>query len=508
MQFLRRVFQVLFLAGFFVLFLLATFPLNSVIPVDLFLRIDPLIAISASVASRSFIVKMIPSAVILIITFILGRFFCGWICPMGTTIDSVDKIPKEKLNKKTEKNNYGYSWLKYAVLISVITTAVFSVPLTGYIDPIALYTRTVATVIYPLFSFVFQGMLIQLYHLSFLEDMIFSIEEFLRGTILPLNPVAFQGSLFFAVFFSGILLTAFLTKRFWCRNLCPLGALLAIFSWFRPYRRYVTDDCTSCQLCYKKCRMNAIGTDYKSTRHLECINCMDCQTICPVNAVRFGFKSKTEKQTVDLNRRRILGAGLTGFLTIGLIKTAPDHPVKKGKVIRPPGALEEAKFLDRCVRCGECVRICSTAGQGLHHAMIECGWEGFATPILLTPMGYCEYNCNLCGQVCPTGAIHKLDLEEKQEFKMGTAHFDKTRCIPWYYGEDCMVCEEHCPVPEKAIKFRETELITIDGQRSNVLLPYVDELTCIGCGICTTVCPLYGEKGIYLTSMDEVRWQE
>jgi formate hydrogenlyase subunit 6/NADH:ubiquinone oxidoreductase subunit I len=120
--------------------------------------------------------------------------------------------------------------------------------------------------------------------------------------------------------------------------------------------------------------------------------------------------------------------------------------------------------------------------------------------------GYCEYNCNLCGQVCPTHAITSLSLEEKKQLKIGTAHFDKTRCIPWYYGENCMVCEEHCPLPDKAIKFRKESIKTIDGKQSEVLLPYVDESLCIGCGICVTRCPVEGDRGIFLTNTGEERW--
>jgi ferredoxin len=128
------------------------------------------------------------------------------------------------------------------------------------------------------------------------------------------------------------------------------------------------------------------------------------------------------------------------------------------------------------------------------------------TPVLIPKTGYCEYNCNLCGQVCPTGAIMPLPLEEKKETKLGTAHFDKTRCIPWYYGENCTVCEEVCPLPDKAIKIREEDSKTIDGQPYRVKLPYVDEDLCIGCGKCVSECPVEGRKGIFVTSRDEMRW--
>ena len=108
----------------------------------------------------------------------------------------------------------------------------------------------------------------------------------------------------------------------------------------------------------------------------------------------------------------------------------------------------------------------------------------------------------------PTHAIASLSLEEKKQHKIGTAHFDKTRCIPWHYGENCMVCEEHCPLPDKAIKFRKESVQTIDGKQSEALLPYVDESPCIGCGICVTRCPVEGDRGIFITNAGEERWIE
>jgi ferredoxin len=252
--------------------------------------------------------------------------------------------------------------------------------------------------------------------------------------------------------------------------------------------------------------MDAIGKDFKSTNNLECINCMDCQTICPEHAIHFGFGGEMKSVRFDLTRRKILGTGLAGLFSAALIKVHFSDPKKRGKLIRPPGAREENQFLDYCIRCGACIRVCSTAGKGLQYTGLEAGWEALWTPMIFPETGYCEYNCNLCGQVCPTHAITSLSLEEKKQLKIGTAHFDKTRCIPWYYGENCMVCEEHCPLPDKAIKFRKESIKTIDGKQSEVLLPYVDESLCIGCGICVTRCPVEGDRGIFLTNTGEERW--
>ena len=127
------------------------------------------------------------------------------------------------------------------------------------------------------------------------------------------------------------------------------------------------------------------------------------------------------------------------------------------ELIRPPGSLEEKRFLDRCVRCGECLKVCPL--NALQPIGLESGWGGIFTPRLIPRIGYCEFNCTLCGQVCPTGAIEQLDLPRKQKTVIGLAYFDKNRCLPYARGVPCIVCEEHCPTPDKAIKFREVEVI-------------------------------------------------
>jgi ferredoxin len=112
-------------------------------------------------------------------------------------------------------------------------------------------------------------------------------------------------------------------------------------------------------------------------------------------------------------------------------------------LIRPPGARPEHQFLDLCVRCGECMKVCTT--NALQPVMFEAGMAGMFSPRLMPRTGYCEYNCTLCGQVCPTGAIPLLPVAEKQKQVMGLAVFDKKLCLPYAKGESCMTCEEHCP---------------------------------------------------------------
>lgn len=513
----RRISQVFFLLLFIVFWLKASYPLETGLPVDAFLRLSPLGTFTAAIAARSWIPACLWALGLVAAGVLLGRFFCGWMCPMGTVIDGFDnrvhparkRGPGRGTDAQTGASAGSVSArlrsVKYFMLAALVTASIFSVQMAGWFDPISILTRTLTAVIFPVFVWMAEGSLVFLSGIPFLESAAGRADDWLHGSILPVASSDFNGAFWIAVLFLAILLAGLIRRRFWCRTLCPLGGLLGFLSRFRWYRRTVGDKCRACGLCAAGCRMDAIPADYVSTRHAECINCMDCQAVCPDRVVRFRFVRKPSTAPVDLSRRKLLGAGLTGLFAAGLARTRFTDPVRSGLVIRPPAALVEDEFLDRCIRCGECVRVCSTSGQGLQLAGLQSGWDGLGTPVLSPPKGYCEHECNLCGQVCPTGAIPRLTMEEKQSVKMGTAHFDKTRCIPWYYGENCMVCEEHCPIPEKAIRFREVTVMTIDGRENKVLQPYVVEDACVGCGICAVRCPVEGLKGIYLTNAGERR---
>jgi ferredoxin len=150
------------------------------------------------------------------------------------------------------------------------------------------------------------------------------------------------------------------------------------------------------------------------------------------------------------------------------------------------------------------MKVCPT--NGLQPTLFQAGLEGAGTPILVPSMGYCDYECNACSQVCPTGAIRSLSLEEKKEIKIGTAYFNKNKCYPWNENLNCLVCEEHCPTPEKSIKFWEVEVLEQETNRIiTVKRPYVVTETCIGCGICEEKCPLKDEPGIRVTARGEDR---
>ena len=506
MRFARRFSQIFFLSLFLFLFIKTTFPFDASIPHDIFLRSDPLVALVTMLTTRQFIFKIFAAGFLLVIlSLIMGRFFCGWVCPMGTIIDAGDRLfAKERTEARPSYRKHRL-W-KYSLLAIVLIAALFSVQLIWFLDPISLLTRSLTISVYPLFSILAEAIFNLFLKFGAFEDALFSLYGAMRGTILPLTPLLFSRSILILIVFAGILLLGRVTRRYWCRYLCPLGALYGLFSGLRIVRRQTTDDCIDCGRCYKACKMDAIASDFRSYSHHECIECMTCVHICPTNALKYTTGIRPRGDGIDLSRRRFVFSGATALLAVGATKTALVDKSRSGAVIRPPGSVNEQEFLDRCIRCHQCIKVCSTMGRYLQPAWLESGWEGIWTPLGNARHGYCEYDCNLCGMVCPTDAIHELTVSEKQATPMGTAYFDKSRCIPWYKNEDCLVCEEHCPIPDKAIKFEVRRVTKPDGTERDVKYPYVDEELCIGCGICVAKCPLEAKAGIFVNSTGQKRW--
>ena len=217
------------------------------------------------------------------------------------------------------------------------------------------------------------------------------------------------------------------------------------------------------------------------------------------------FFHAPREQRLDLGRRSLLVAGTAGIGSVLLVRTGAQgegHTWNPG-LVRPPGSLAEGEFLGRCIRCGECMKVCPT--NAIQPAFAEGGIGGLWTPVLKMKLGYCEFECNLCSQVCPTQAIQSISLEEKQKIRIGTAFFDRNRCLPWALARTCIVCEEHCPTPKKAIWFQEVEVMTPDGTRISVKQPHVNPELCIGCGVCQNKCPISDDRGVYVTSVGETR---
>jgi len=504
----RRVFQILFLLFFVVLFINARYPYSGSLPSDIFLRFSPLIPLFDFIQNLRISLLFWPALIILVLTVFLGRIFCGWICPLGTTLDITSCFIKSPPNKKALRFQKLRS-LKFIVLFALMALAIFSIHLWGFLDPLSIFNRVLTVVFYPFATLAVETGMLATSEISFLEEPTYWLYDQFKAIIMPENQAFLHQVFWVALFVGGILAMEKLSRRFWCRNICPAGAFLGLLSQFRFYERIVGDACPVCNKCQTECKMNAIPEgDLKKTSKIECIESFNCGINCPpkISAITYRWRWKPYRSKPDYSRRHFVQTAFGSVAALGLISIGLKNRSQKHQTIRPPGAVEEDLFLDRCIRCMECVRMCQSNGAclqpgGIHSSLLEL-WA----PVAVMRTGYCEFNCSLCGEVCPTDAILPLPLEVKQLTPMGLAYFDKDICIPYAQNTDCLVCEEHCPTtPEKAIQFQIKEAVLKDGSTSLVKYPYVTKELCIGCGICENKCPLPGAPGVYVTRENEKR---
>lgn len=499
----RRLSQLACLALFFFLFIKTDYSGSDEIAyaVNILFRIDPLLALCASVAAGVFIVLMLPALGTLLLTLIFGRFFCGWVCPMGTLLDGCHRIVPPN-GKGRERR---YRPVKFYILGFLLMGAWFGLPLAGIVDPFSILVRGLALAVDPAVNALATTFFTHTYREApaWVNGLTEPLYAFLKATILPFGQKYYE----LTVLSLAILLLVFLLerveRRFFCRNLCPLGALFAVTARFSLLRGRAGAKCGKCRNCREVCRMGAIDAE-RNISPLDCNLCLDCIHHCPRNRISFGFGGQGRlRPSFALSRRSFVGSLALGAMLPFFLKTRTLAKASDPSLIRPPGALPEEEFVGRCVRCGECMKVC--IGNGLQPAFLQGGLEGMFTPVLAARTGYCEYNCTLCGQVCPTGAIRKLALVEKKKVKIGNARFDHNRCLPYAKGIPCIVCEEHCPTPDKAIRFREKEVENSRGEKVRVKQPYLVDDLCVGCGICETKCPLPGVSAVRVTSAGESR---
>lgn len=485
---IRRVYALFFMALFICLFWLTGFRRMKGYETPLFLELDPLAALASFLTSWTIYKGLILSLFIIIGTLFFGRFFCSWICPMGI----LNQVTGSVLNKLRAAdtialNSYRPLYrLKYYILAPLLVIAAFGSLQTGLLDPIPFITRSFAISVFPA--------------LNYGRDWFYIRQPLFNG-----------GTLLGLIFVSVLLANRFL-PRFWCRVVCPLGALLGLLS-FRPLLRVWRDVelCTDCRKCLKNCHG---GCDpHASLKKTECHLCMNCIEDCPEGAIHFGLQrpSSSEQAPLDINRRRLIETAIAGTIIYPVMRsTITSKTTPRPLVVRPPGSLPEEDFLRRCIKCGECMKVCPT--NVIQPTLLESGLEGLWTPFLINRIGYCEYNCVLCSRVCPTGAIRPLTIEEKlgkskgqKPLKIGTAFYDRGRCLPWAMNIDCIVCEEVCPTSPKAIWFRDEEVQLRDGKTKMLKRPYIDPDLCIGCGICENKCPIRDQAAVRVTSIGETR---
>ena len=444
------------------------------------LQLDPLAAVLGPLAARAWSWLFAPGLLVLATAPLLGRAFCGWVCPLGTTMDMLHSLPRRRTLP---------CWLlagRWLLLAGFLAAAAFGISLAHMAAPLSLAGR-----MYGLLALPALGGL-----LSWLQQVGRPVLDALGLTGLALAELKIP--LYATIVWTGLMTVLLLggsalVRRWWCRALCPVGALLGLCGRKPAWKRQVFASCTHCGRCARQCPMGAITGRGSSTSHLDCIQCRRCQAVCPEQAVMFGLanteSARPQPAPANPARRAILaGAGL------GLAAGILPAPAISAPALRPPGSLPEDPFLARCTRCGACVSACPT--KVLQPAWFQAGLNGLFSPRLSPVRGYCDPQCTACGRACPTGAIRALLPDQRVWAKTGTAQVHKKLCLAWNDGKKCLVCDEVCPYGAVHLQ---------PQPNLPVWAPVVNELACAGCGYCEHHCPVAAPKAITVLPENVIR---
>ncbi len=430
----------------------------QIVPINLFSRLNPLQAVAAMIGGREFIGNYWPVLLTIAVTLLFGRVWCGWFCPLGAVLELFGRVGRVFRWQ-------GFRQLKYVILFTVLVMAAFGSLAYLYFEPITIFVRGLTAIAKPALEYLA------------LED---KAEFALPGASWWL----------IALPFVLVLLLNIVERRFWCRYLCPLGALVGLASKFSWVKRFVNQkSCVKCGECASLCTMGAISDKRDFTSDpAECIMCMDCAAPCPKAAITFPRgKLVSWNNEFDPTRREALATLGIGAISLGLLALDVGKvKAAKASVLRPPGAQSE-DFLSKCIRCDQCIAVCPK--KALVPDSLDGGWDSLWTPKFDPFSGGCDYECNRCGQVCPSGAIPPLSLEEKRKAVIGTAQVNFETCVR------CMDCLQYCP-------YECFEEVEVEGLRG--VFPKVKPEGCVGCGICVEVCPEQEERAIVVYPVDSV----
>jgi len=440
---------------------------------------------------------------LLALTIIFGRVYCSSICPMGIYQDIVAWLSKKILKKKKK---YTYSKAKTILRWSVLgaTLVAFLAGfnfLVGLLDPYGAYGRLATHIFRPAYlagNNLLETVFTSFNNYSLYKVGIYSLQIFsLITALITLLVIGFL---------------AWKNGRTYCNTICPVGTTLGFLSRFSLFKiHFVDDKCNKCGLCSMKCKASCIDAKNKIIDHNRCVTCFNCIEVCNQGAMKYaliGAKKKKatepvpaftyikEDKPINESKRRFLSATLITTMAAGklIAQTAtepllPKRELKRQTPIAPPGALNFDHFREKCISCHLCVSKCPS--HVIKPAFLEYGLGGMMQPKLYFEHGFCNYDCTVCCDVCPTDALVKLTQEEKHHTQMGKVNFIRENCIVYYDETNCGACSEHCP----------TQAVRMVPYKGALTIPETNQDICVGCGGCEYVCPAIPYKAIFVEGL-------
>lgn len=434
---------------------------------------------------------------LVLLTFVFGRVYCSSICPMGVYQDVVAWFSKRVKRKRSKRYSYSpaKTILRWVTLAIIFVAFLFGFTfLLGLLDPYGAYGRIVTHLFRPVYlagNNLLETIFTQFNNYTFFRVGIYSLS--ILSTVMAL--ITLLGIGFFA----------WRNGRTFCNTLCPVGTVLGFISRFSLFKvRFDSEKCNSCGLCAMRCKASCINSKELIVDYSRCINCFNCIEACNRDAMHYKpiWSKKSEPKEaiaveVNQSKRRFLSATFTtGMAATSLLAQATTgvslkRELKRQQPIAPPGVQNIERLLQRCISCHLCVTKCPS--HVIKPALFEYGLGGIMQPKLYFDYGFCSYDCTICGDVCPTGAILPLTKEEKHHTQMGQVNFILENCIVYYDETSCGACSEHCP----------TQAVSMIPYKGSLTIPHIEPSICVGCGGCEYVCPAIPFKAIYVEGLKE-----
>lgn len=447
---------------------------------------------------------------ILLLTALFGRVYCSAICPLGILQDVFAWISKRTHLIKRYKYKRALNYLRYPFLGLTLILVIFgSLFLLNLLDPYSIFGRIFSDIVRP-------GLIV-------LNNWIAAIFEKFNMYLLTRQNLALIT--WRTVYIPGLMLVLIIWMslyfgRLYCNAICPVGTLLGLLSRISMFKiKMNAETCTKCGKCSFSCKSSCINVKTLKVDFSRCVACYDCISVCPESSIRYGRSKVAGKKEIPTmtSKREFIGKALFyGLAFAGISKRifAIEHPIehgnghgnehgngnkplkgerKAGKIVNkknhpvsPPGSISLAHFKDRCTACHLCVTICPTSV--LQPSFLEYGFTGMMQPFMDYSVEYCNNECTKCGEVCPTGAILPLTVEDKKLEQIGQVIFIKEKCIVYTDNTSCGSCSEHCP----------TQAVKMVPYKNGLTIPETDKEICIGCGACEFACPVQPYTSIFV----------